>query len=118
MFCRDYPKASPHFSLHAVSEAGEVLSFVIIGSESDRPFRGRRLAQLVHHSSRRRVDRGVEVQDAPTAVVDDEECLEESDRCCGPREEVHRGDGVLVVTQRGDPALHLVGHDGPAPQLA
>ena len=50
----------------------------------------------------------VEVQNAPAIVADDEEALEYAEGDCGNGEEIHRGDGFLVVTQKGQPALGWV----------
>ena len=39
---------------------------------------GKRLTQLLNNPSRRRVERGVEVNDVPTAVLDDEEAVQQA----------------------------------------
>ena len=47
----------------------------------------------------------VKVQNASAVVADDEEAVEYAEGDCGDSEEIHRGDGFLVVTQKGQPAL-------------
>ena len=47
----------------------------------------------------------VEVQNATAIVADDEEAVEYGEGEGGNGEEIHRGDGFLVVTQKGQPAL-------------
>src|SRR6516162_3343247 len=49
--------------------------------------------------------KSVEVQNASALVTDDEEAVEYAEGECGDGEEIHRGDGFLVVTQKGKPAL-------------
>jgi hypothetical protein len=62
-------------------------------------------SQLLDNPQASRMLGDVEVQDASTAVADDEEAIEraEGDRRNG--EEVHRGDSFPVVAQKGEPAL-------------
>jgi hypothetical protein len=63
------------------------------------------------------VERGVEVHDVSTAVIDDEEAVQEPERRRRPCEQIHRGDFVLVVAQESDPAFHLIGFGRPARQV-
>jgi len=50
-------------------------------------------------------------------MLDDKEAVQQSERYGRYREQVHRGDVVLMVTQEGDPSLHLVGFDWTAWQI-
>jgi len=49
--------------------------------------------------------RGVEANDVPTAVLDDEEAVQQSKRRGRHGEQVHRGDFALVVPQERNPSL-------------
>ena len=70
---------------------------------------GKRLTQLLNNPSRRRVERGVEVNDVPTAVLDDEEAVQQPERSGGHGEQIHGGDIVFMVAQESHPSLQLVG---------
>ena len=47
----------------------------------------------------------IEVQDAPTVVVDDEKAVQETEGKRGNREEVRGGDGFARITKKGPPTL-------------
>ena len=66
---------------------------------------GKRFTQLLHHPKRRQMERGVEVNDVPTAVLDDEEAVQQSKRRGRHTEQVHRSDFALVVPQERNPSL-------------
>ena len=75
---------------------------------SRRSIVGKRLAQLLHHPRRCRMECGVEVNDVSTAVLDDEETVQEPERRGRYGEQIHRSDVVLVVAQERHPSLDLV----------
>ena len=55
------------------------------------------------------MERGVEVNNVPTAVLDDEEAVQQPKRRGRHGEQIHRSNVVLVVAQERYPSLHLVG---------
>jgi hypothetical protein len=55
------------------------------------------------------MERGTEVNDVPTAMLDDEETVQQPKRGRRHGEEIHRSDFAFVVPQEGNPSLHLVG---------
>ena len=79
---------------------------------------GKRLTQLLNNPSRRRVERGVEVNDVPTAVLDDEEAVQQLERSGGHGEQIHGGDIVFMVAQESHPSLQLVGLRGMPRQVS
>lgn len=81
--------------------------------------------ELLHHPVRCRVVGCVEVEDPAAVVVDDEEAVQDVHGGRWYREEVHAGNGVLVVAKEGHPPLedirvgvmlaetsHVAGHRG------
>ena len=60
------------------------------------------------------MERGVEVNDVPTAVLDDEEAVQQPERRGGHGEQIHGGDIVFMVAQESHPSLQLVGLRGDA----
>jgi len=57
-----------------------------------------RVPQLLNDPRRCRMKSGVEVQDAAATVLDDKEAVKQSERYRRNREQIHRGDFVLVIT--------------------
>jgi len=47
----------------------------------------------------------LEMQNASTVVADDEEAVEHVECKCRDREEIHRGDGFSVITQKSQPTF-------------
>jgi hypothetical protein len=45
------------------------------------------------------------MQNASTVVADDEEAVEHVECKCRDREEIHRGDGFSVITQKSQPTF-------------
>jgi hypothetical protein len=66
---------------------------------------GKRLSQLLSNPRARGVTRDIEIQDSPAVVGDDEEAVQHAE--CEGRygEEIHRGDGLAMVVQEGQPAF-------------
>ena len=79
---------------------------------------GKCLTQLLNNPSRRRVERGVEVNDVPTAVLDDEEAVQQPERSGGHGEQIHGGDIVFMVAQESHPSFQLVGLRGTPRQVS
>jgi hypothetical protein len=50
----------------------------------------------------------MEVQDLTPVVADDEEAVENTQRERWDSEEVHRGDGLAMVSEEGQPSLHRI----------
>src|SRR6516162_2807755 len=73
----------------------------ILGSR----IKGKGLAQLLDDPQTGWMFGDVEVQNATAIVADNEEAVEYAEGDCGNREEIHRSDGFLVVTQKGQPAF-------------
>ena len=67
-----------------------------------------RLPQLLNNSQVRRMLGDVAVQNTPAIVVDDEEAVEHGKGNRGNGEEIHRGNGLPVITKKGEPALSRV----------
>ena len=66
---------------------------------------GKRLTQLLNNPSRRLVERGVEVNDVPTTVLDDEEAVQQPERRGG-----HKRDATRAKEVSGRyPAQRVVG---------
>jgi hypothetical protein len=53
--------------------------------------------------------RDVAVQNTPAIVADDKEAVEHGKGNRGNGEEIHRGNGLSVITKKGEPALTRVG---------
>ena len=78
----------------------------------------KRFSQLLDNLRCCRVERGVTVQNASPAMLYHEEYVEYFERDRGNGKEIHRRDGSLVVTQKGDQALQLVGISGTTRHVA
>ena len=70
---------------------------------------GKHLTQLLNNPSRRRVERGVEVNDAPTTVLDDEEAIQQPERRSGDGSTARGLDGAISLLPESD-AAWVVGH--------
>ena len=87
-----------------------------IPAEDDKPGcrpRWKRLPELLHDPTARRVLGDVEVQDASTVVTDDEEAVEQAERDRWQGEKVHRGNRFPVVSQKRKPTLDWLGISRP-----
>ena len=73
---------------------------------------------MLNNPSRRRVERGVEVNDVPTTVLDDEEAVQQPERRGGHGEQIHGGDIVFMVAQESHPSFQLVGLRGTPRQVS
>ena len=72
---------------------------------NDNLFRAGSFTQLLDDPGGSRVKcHVVEVNDMATAVLDDEEAVQQPKRRGRHREQIHRGDVVLVVAQRTRPS--------------
>lgn len=82
-----------------------VLGIAIEEQKPGSGIKGKRFPQLLDDPLARGVFGDVEVQNASAFVADDEEAIEYAERDRRNRKEIHRGDGFLVVTKKGKPAL-------------
>ena len=64
------------------------------------------------------MERGVEVNDVPTTVLDDEEAVQQPERRGGHGEQIHGGDIVFMVAQESHPSFQLVGLRGTPRQVS
>src|SRR6266436_1524796 len=70
-----------------------------------RGFKWKRLPQLLDDPSAPRMPRDVDVQDSSTIVADDEKAVEHAERDRWHSEEVHRRNGLAMVSKEGQPVL-------------
>jgi len=82
-----------------------ILSVTIEEQEPSRRPERKRLPQLLDDPGTGGMPRDVEMQDAATVVADHEEAIEQAERNCGNREEIHRGYSFSVVSEEGKPSL-------------
>ena len=64
------------------------------------------------------MERGVEVNDVPATVLDDEEAVQQPERSGGHGEQIHGGDIVFMVAQESHPSFQLVGLRGTPRQVS
>ena len=67
-----------------------------------------RLPQLLNNPKARGMPRDVAMQNTSAIMADDEEAVEHGEGDRGNREEIHRGDGFPMVTQKSEPTLGWV----------
>jgi len=70
------------------------------------------LPQLLNDSSGAGVTGDIEVQNLATAMTDDEEAIEHTERDGGYRKEVHGGDRFTMVSQKSKPPFGWFGISG------
>jgi len=63
------------------------------------------LAQLLNDPTGGRIGRNVEIHDTPPTVADDEEAIEHTEGDGRNGKEVHRRDGLPVISKKGKPAF-------------
>lgn len=85
-----------------------VLGIPIENEEARSGIKGERLPQLLNNPKARGMPRDVAVQNTSAIMADDEEAVEHGEGDRGNREEVHRGDGFPMVTQKSEPTLGRV----------
>jgi hypothetical protein len=105
---RDLFRAHSH-----VEDRGEDLIAVLAVTAEEEISRrlvvGKRLAQLLRDPACRRMFGGTDVDRHSSCIVDDEEDVEHAKGDGGDRKEVHRGDDLAVIAEKGAPALASVG---------
>ena len=65
----------------------------------------KRLPQLLNNPKARGLPCDVAVQNTAAIMADDEKAVQHGEGDRGNREEIHRGDGFPMVTQKGEPTL-------------
>ena len=83
-----------------------------IAVEDEKPrsqLKRNRFSQLLDDPQAGRMLGDVEVQDASTAMADDEEAIEHAKGDCGHGEEIHGRNRFPVVSQEGEPTLGGLG---------
>jgi hypothetical protein len=85
-----------------------VLGIPIENEEARGRIKRERLPQLLNNPKARGMPRDVAVQNTSAIMADDEEAVEHGEGDRGNREEVHRGDGFPMVTQKSEPTLGRV----------
>jgi len=85
-----------------------VLGIPIENEEARGRIKRERLSQLLNNPQARGMPRDVAVQNTSAIMADDEEAVEHGEGDRGNREEVHRGDGFPMVTQKSEPTLGWV----------
>ena len=86
-----------------------ILGITIQEAEPRRRPKWKRFSQLLDDPHARRMLCGVDVQNAPTVVTDDERTVEDAERDRWNCEEVQRGDGFPMVSKEGEPAFDWLG---------
>src|SRR5215469_1437385 len=86
-----------------------VLCVPIENEEARGRFKRERLPQLLNNPKARGMSRDVAVQNASAIMADDEEAVEHGERDRGNREEIHRGDGFPMVTEKRKVSQRLDG---------
>src|SRR5262249_54059142 len=64
---------------------------------------GKRLSHLLRDLLTRGMFGGIEMEDSPPAVADDEEAVEHAEHCSRHREEVHGRDRLAMILKKGRP---------------
>jgi hypothetical protein len=82
-----------------------ILRVVVKDEELGRGLIREGFAHLLDNPDAGRIWRDIEVQNASSVVADDEEVVEYVECKCRDREEIHRGDGFSVITQKGQPTF-------------
>src|SRR5215469_10417084 len=85
-----------------------VLGIPIENEEARSRIKRERLAQLLNNPKARGMPRDVAVQNTSAIMADDKEAVEHGEGDRGNREEIHRGDGFPMVTQKSEPTLGRV----------
>ena len=96
---------SPHESHHGGTEDRVPIEYKV-------PWRGvvrERLAQLLDHPGRCGIGRDIEMKDASSAVLDDEQHVEHPQGNRRHGKEIHCGEDILVIVQESEPTLQLFG---------
>src|SRR5215831_707502 len=91
--------------------SGNLHSVLPVPVEDQKPrnrAKRKRLPQLLNNPNARGLPRDVAVQNTSAIMADDEEAVEHGEGDRGNREEIHRGDGFPMVTQKSEPTLGRV----------
>src|SRR6516164_1802771 len=88
--------------------SGNLHSVLPVPVEDQKPrnrAKRKRLPQLLNNPNARGLPCDVAVQNTAAIMADDEEAVQYGENDRGNREEIHRGDGFPMVTQKGEPTL-------------
>ena len=86
-----------------------VLRIPVEDEKARSQFKRERFSQLLDDPPARWMLGDVEVQDASTAMADDEEAIEHAKGDCGHGEEVHGRNRLPMVSEEGEPTLGWLG---------
>src|SRR5215469_13623566 len=92
--------------------SGNLHSVLPVSVEDQKPrnrAKRKRLPQLLHNPLARRMLADVAVQDTPPVMSDHEKAVQYAKPDGGNREEIHRSNHFLMVTQKGQPSFTWLG---------
>jgi hypothetical protein len=98
--------------LHRSDRGGDLRPILGITIEDDKPRRRpkwKRFSQLLDDPQAARMPGDVGVQDPPPIMADDEKAIEQTKGDRWDCEEVHRGDGLPMVSKEGEPTFGWLG---------
>ena len=91
--------------LHESDDAGAEDGVAIEDQVFGRGVIGEGFAKLLGHPRCGWIEGGIEMQDMPAAVRDDEKAVENAERHSRHREEVHSHDDIFVIAQESNPSF-------------
>ena len=91
---------------HSRNHIGSKLCVSVEEQESVRLFVGPSFSQLLYNPKRIGISRHIEMQDLTPVVADDEKAIQNTKRERWDGEEVHRRNGLAMVSEERQPSLH------------
>jgi hypothetical protein len=91
---------------HSRNDLGAKLCIAVEWQESVWLFVGPSFSQLLHNPKSMGISRDIEMQDLTPVVTDDEKAVQNTKRERWHGKEVHRGNGLAMVSEERQPSLH------------
>ena len=98
---------APHV-LHSRNHLGSKLCVAVEWQESVRLFVGPCFSQLPYNPKRMGISRHIEAQDLTPVVADNEKAVQNTKREHWDGEEVHRSNGLTMVSEERQPSFHRI----------
>jgi hypothetical protein len=105
---RTFERGADRTHAEGSNRCGDFQSILGITIKDDEPWSGFKwkcFSQLLDNPQACRMLGDIEVQDAPTIVTDNEKAIERAESDRRNSKEVHRGNRLPVITEKGKPAL-------------
>ena len=101
----DSPNGMDVHGANRIGHFAAILGVVVEEEKLGGRFIGEGFSYLLHDPYAGRMSSNIEVQNASSIMPNQEEAIQHVERECRHGEEIHGGDGLAMITQKGEPAL-------------